>query len=418
MYNIYFFVGFCFAFLGFFPQLIIAQDRCGAMEYRALQIARDPYYLDLEEQQNIMTENLLKANPSFPRELFTIPVVVHVVWNEAEENISDNQIFSQIDALNTDFQLLNEDIIQLPEAFIDLAADVGIQFCLANLDPDGEQTNGITRTQTEETCIGSAQTPERKKQIHYTEYGGHDAWDPEKYLNIWVGNLCGVLGRSSFPFQAGEAEDGIVVDPFAFGTAGAEPPYDLGRTAVHEIGHYLNLFHIWGGSDDFCDDDLVSDTPLQRGPYYGCPNHPVVSCDSEDLFMNFMNYVDDDCMYMFTVGQKGRMLAALLGPRSSLLSSDGCALIDNEGSAGINDDNVQLNPNPCNGLFYLRTDLRSDVLLNIAIFNQQGQLLLEFERQSKEIRPIRVEGWPTGAYIVKVTSGKQSVFKKLILIAN
>ncbi len=249
-------------------------------------------------------------------DLITIPVVVHIVWNQAAENISDEQIYSQIDVLNEDFRRLNSDTNSIwPQA-----ADSEIEFCLAAVDPDGFPTCGITRTQTDETSFGSSGDP-----VKFSSSGGIDAWPSSDYLNIWVCDLSGtLLGYAQFPGGAA-ATDGIVVDYYNFGRIGdLDPDFDLGRTATHEVGHWLNLRHIWG--DGPCPfDDFVDDTPTSNAPNYGC-DIGSIACGSEDMVQNYMDYSDDFCMNLFTEGQKDRMRALFSpgGNRFSLISSTAC----------------------------------------------------------------------------------------------
>jgi len=249
-----------------------------------------------------------------------IYVVVHVVYHEAIENISDEQIFSQLEVLNNDFRRTNKDKDQVPAVCNDVAADTFITFELA---PDG-----ITRTATNLLQF----SPDNV--IKSSNRGGKDPWPTESYLNIWVCNLeNSLLGYAQFPGGPPET-DGVVIDYRAFGTVGtAEAPFNLGRTTTHEVGHYLNLSHIFGdGRSNSCEDsDYVEDTPNQLGPNYSKPTFPTVSCANAphgDMFMNYMDYVDDDSMFMFTKGQAYRMKATLLGPRASLLRN--IPVIENE----------------------------------------------------------------------------------------
>ncbi|MCS7036933.1 MAG: M43 family zinc metalloprotease, partial [Saprospiraceae bacterium] len=256
--------------------------------------------------------------------VITIPVVVNVLWRTAAENISDAQIQSQIDVLNADFRLLNADAANTPAAFAPLRADCQINFCLARRDPNGCPTTGIRRRQTNKTVFN----PDIN-DMKFESQGGLDAWDRDQYLNIWVCNMnSDPLGYAQFP--GGPANtDGVVVDYRYFGTIGtATAPFHLGRTATHEVGHWLNLFHIWRASG--CDNsDLVDDTPNQDGPNFGCPSFPHISCSNGphgDMFMNYMDYVNDNCMFMFTHGQKARMRATFEpgGPRNAILNSNRC----------------------------------------------------------------------------------------------
>lgn len=252
-----------------------------------------------------------------------IPVVVHVVWNADEHNISREQIDSQIEVLNQDFRMLNADITDVPAAFAARAADARIRFALADTDPDGEPTDGVVRVHSDSTDFDSSD------EIKSDAAGGSSPWPTDRYLNIWVGRLRGgLLGYAQFP--GGPATtDGVVVTTTAFGTTGtATAPFDRGRTATHEVGHWLNLRHIWGDDGDGCSgSDFVADTPNQGGPNYGTPSFPTLSCNNApdgDMFMNYLDYVDDAAMSMFTHGQVVRMQATLTGPRIGLGRSVEC----------------------------------------------------------------------------------------------
>jgi hypothetical protein len=256
-----------------------------------------------------------------------IPVVVHVVWNTAAQNVSDAQIKSQIDALNADFRRTNTDAGSVPAAFAGAAADTRIEFALAVRDPNCTATNGITRTNTATTGFTWA----TRNNIKSAATGGADPWPSDRYLNMWVANFTDItLGFATFP-GAPAALDGFVVDTEAFGTIGtAAAPFNRGRTGTHEIGHWLNLLHIWGDDQtlpDICSlSDECGDTPNQGAENYGTPAFPHVSCSNGpngDMFMNYMDYVDDAAMFMFTQDQATRMNATLSIARASILSSDG-----------------------------------------------------------------------------------------------
>ena len=253
------------------------------------------------------------------RKLVTIQCVVHVVHKTDEENISDEQIQSQIDVLNADYHGTNADRSKIPDPWTSLAADPNITFALAKKDPKGKATNGITRVQTTRDSFGTGDSVKTKAG------GGVPPWPTDRYLNFWVCNLGdGLLGYAQFP--GGPAKtDGVVILYTAFGTKGvAAEPFNLGRTATHEVGHFLNLRHIWGDTNDCSGSDQVSDTPRAQAPNYGKPDWPHISCNNGpngDMFMDYMDYVDDDAMFMFTQGQAARMNATLAGPRKKLAGS-------------------------------------------------------------------------------------------------
>ena len=243
----------------------------------------------LEQDVSSWAASRLEADES--PEPVTIPVVVHIVYETEEQNISDEQIHSQIEVLNQDFRMQNPDVEEVPEEFADDVADCNIEFELASRDPNGQATDGITRTQTSEQSFRYtpfARTGPERNPVKFNQSGGTAAWPRNRYLNIWVCNLKGwdgrtLLGHASFP--GGRArEDGVVVNYPYFGTTGiATPPYDGGRTATHEVGHWMNLRHIWGDDEGCLNSDFVEDTPNQTGPNYQCPTHPSITCSEGAL---------------------------------------------------------------------------------------------------------------------------------------
>ncbi|MFN6378804.1 MAG: GEVED domain-containing protein [Flavobacteriales bacterium] len=302
-----------------------AQRICGTTEAEQYVRSNDDKYDQRRQNIENFTNEFISHGGGLDRALVTIPVVVHVVWNTATENISEAQILSQIAVLNADFRKLNSDAASVPAAFAGLAADANIEFCLATIDPSGNPTTGITRTQTATTAFGT------NDQVKSSATGGVNAWPRDQYLNMWVCDISGgILGYAQFP-GGGASTDGVVVDYQYFGTTGtATAPFNKGRTATHEVGHWLNLFHIWGDDGTGCTgSDQVADTPNAGGPNYGCPSFPRVTCSNGpngDMFMNYMDYTDDACMYMFSTGQAARMQALFApgGFRAALLNSNGC----------------------------------------------------------------------------------------------
>lgn len=335
------------------------QRTCASHDVHNALLASDPDYVAKRAAIEAQIDRYIQ-HPVKQRGIKTIPVVVHVIYRTANENISDAQILSQIDILNKDFRKLNTDWTNTPAPFINSVADCGVQFCLAQVDPNGNPTTGIVRVPTTVTTFTA------NDAVKYTAQGGDDAWDRNKYLNIWVCNMMGYLGYASFPGSPA-AVDGVVVQHSAFGTGGNTMwPYNLGRTATHEIGHWMNLFHIWGDDGTGClGSDRVDDTPNQAGYNSACPTYPKVSCNNGpngDMFMNFMDYTNDACMYMFTAGQKLRIDAtfAFGGPRWAILSSNACnsnacGMPDSLYATNINYNSAtvgwQANPNAENYIF-------------------------------------------------------------------
>jgi hypothetical protein len=320
-----------FAFLCLATLGAAAQRKCGSFEHLQQQLASDPQMAQRVQDIERFTRERPSAGDNMRgTPVYNIPVVVHVLWNTTTQNISDAQILSQIDVLNKDFQLNNADTALVPTAFKGLVADCKIQFCMAQRDAAGNATTGIVRKQTTKTSF-SADNDDAKSN----STGGDNAWDATKYLNLWVvpeitsGGSPGILGYAQFPGGAA-ATDGVVIGYKYFGTTGTvTAPFNKGRTATHEVGHWLNLRHIWGDESACAQDDLVGDTPLQGDKNFGCPSFPRVdACTSGNgvMFMNYMDYTDDACMYMFTTGQKNRMYGVLQtgGFRASLATSNGC----------------------------------------------------------------------------------------------
>ncbi|KAA9030683.1 M43 family zinc metalloprotease [Niallia endozanthoxylica] len=297
------------------------QRRCGTMDLHEKLLRESAEYAKNRAEIEKFTADFKKSKLllAADRGIIRIPVVVHVVYNTPVQNVPDEQINSQMVVLNQDFRSLNADIVNVPGVFQDRIADARVEFTLATVDPQGNPTNGIVRVPTNVTEFTI-----EADNVKFTVAGGSDAWPSDKYLNMWVCNLeGGLLGYAQFP--GGPANtDGVVIDFQAFGTTGtAAPPFHLGRTATHEVGHWLNLFHIWGDDGEACTgSDLVDDTPNQAGPNFGCPTFPHITCSNGpngDMFMNYMDYGDDHCIIMFSKGQADRMDACLQGPRSSFL---------------------------------------------------------------------------------------------------
>lgn len=301
-----------------------AQRNCGSMEYLQQQIQENPERGTRLQQIDAHTVEFEHVHGEEERAVVTIPVVFHVVYSTAAQNVSDAKLLAQLQQLNADFARLNSDAGQTPSLFSGLAANTEIQFCLAQRDPSGNATTGIVRRQTTVASFSS------NDAVKFTANGGSNAWPRDSYLNIWVANLSGgLLGYAQFPGGAA-ATDGVVVLFSSVGSIaspGTGAPFNLGRTLTHEVGHWLNLRHIWG--DATCGSDLVSDTPTHNTSNGGCPTYPHLSTCSGtpvEMTMNYMDYTDDGCMNMFSLGQKTRMQALFGtgGSRVALLSSLGC----------------------------------------------------------------------------------------------
>ncbi len=286
--------------------------------------------------QNSGTQNRINAS-------YNLPVIVHVIYWDASQNISQAQVNSQIDVLNADYAGTGLNVNTCPAAFQSLVANTNISFCKAAKNPNGVTLAepGIERINAQTAGFSNPGTAGWSSTYIDNTVKPATTWDASKYLNIWVLPLeDGLLGYATFP-GGPTNKDGVVIGYLFYGNTGTvSPPYDKGRTTTHEIGHWLGLYHISG--DEECGDDLCADTPPQKGNAgdgqglnYGCPTYPHQpnSCTGTgangELFMNFMDYTDDACMFLFTPDQRTRMQTTMtsISLRSSLASSTACNTI-------------------------------------------------------------------------------------------
>jgi hypothetical protein len=282
----------------------ITQRKCATQDVLEAQLKADPTLAIRMNQIEAFTQNALLTKRLVNGKI-EIPVVVNVLYRTTAENISVTQIQSQIDVLNKDFNALNSDYNSVPSLFSGVKANVGITFVL----------DQVIRKSTTKTSWGT--TDAMKK----TSKGGLAPTSPTTKLNLWVCTIGGgILGYAQFP-GGSSTTDGVAIDSKYVGLSGtANAPYNLGRTATHEVGHWMNLRHIWGDAN--CGSDLVSDTPTHNDANYGVPIYPHYStCTGTpvEMTMNYMDYTDDNAMYMFSTGQKSRMSAIFVsgGARAS-----------------------------------------------------------------------------------------------------
>ena len=400
-----------------------AQRICGSAEY-AQKLLNNPVIknsIRLSEKQ--VTTSLRPAAPqrdTVANEIINVPVVIHVLYNTAAQNISDAQILSQLTALNKDFSNKNEDRINTPEVFKNFAADIRIQFCLAQVDPAGNRTSGIIRKQTNATSFTADDA------MKNTLSGGDNAWDSKKYLNIWVCTLGGrSLGYATPPGGSAD-KDGLVIAYDVFGTTGnLRVPFNKGRTATHEIGHWLGLKHLWGDAN--CGDDEVEDTPQQQSYNFGCPSFPHISSCSPnsngDMFMNYMDFSDDACMNMFTMGQKKRMRAlfATGNLRNSFLTSFACdstlvqagPLPTAPAPTSTAVDIFKVYPNPVQSVVTVEYKPAADMQVkSIRIFSTEGVNVFT-GALSKEKTTFNLSHLSTGIYIVRIGEGSDVFTSKI-----
>ncbi len=367
--------------------------------------------------------------------VYTIPVVVHVVWNDTSENIPQSQIDDQIAALNEDYRRLNPDAANLRSIFLPVAGDAHIEFQLVQVE----------RVQTNAVFAPTLNNP-TVDQVKQTAQGGSDAWDPAEYLNLWVCNIrpLVIFGTESpifgyaYPpanlanWPAGSQApspnlEGVVIDYRAFGrnmtytVAGPNGPMMLpieGRTATHEVGHYLGLRHIWGdgtlaqfGIPDCAASDGVDDTPFSGVPSNfecdttknNCQDTPV---DYPDLVENYMDYSSETCMIMFTQGQVGLMRAVLEGPRYSLI--DGAVGLSPAPSAG----DLRVFPNPADEMASLVPPTGHTGAYTVHLVNSLGQTALSLTGNGDSPVVLDLGGLPAGLYLaVWQSEGRLSTAK-------
>ncbi len=313
--------------------------RCATEQSEAMRRQQYPNMETREEFEAWLQDKIAEQQrtpQTGARVVETIPVIVHVIHNgEAVgtgNNISLAQVHSQIDILNEDYRRMagTAGFNNHPDG-----ADVEIEFCLAYFDTAGNVLPELGINRVDRNSIGAPAPPWRINQIN-NQIKPQTYWDPERYLNMWVAPITGgILGFAQPPSGSGlpgigggggASTDGVVIAPVYFGRVGqVSSPFHLGRTATHEVGHWLGLIHIWGdggcGIDDFC-----MDTPASDDPNYGCPSTHV-SCNTVDMVQNYMDYSNDACFNIFTQDQKTRMKAVLANAtrRANLLNSTVCA---------------------------------------------------------------------------------------------
>lgn len=399
-------------------QLFAQDQHCATSEKMQEQLAIDPNLASTRANIEAFTERWIAEHQedAANREVLTIPVVVHVVYSSSLMNLSNSQIQSQINILNKDYRGQNTDVTQVPTIWTNRVADCEIEFALATCDPNGYWTSGITRTETSVTNWNGSD------DVKVTSLGGHDPWPSSDYLNIWVCNIgAGLLG---YAYQPGINPnlDGVVIGYKYFGLDSQAGNYDMGRTATHEIGHYLNLDHLWGpvGSNTNCTaDDGVSDTPKQMEPNYGCTaTYPHASCgngSNSDMFNNYMDYGNDVCLFFFTNGQKTRMRAALNGPRQSLLNSNGLSQCPVGIEEQLPEASIIVYPNPSNGTTYIQCDRWDNLRSDIRIIDLSGRVVYTQANITLGHAAVVIDlsELSKGTYVLEVVTDNGSTSKKI-----
>ena len=402
----------CAAVLGLAISSSAQNQKCASHVLHNQRLATDFQY----QANRLAIQNASEGNNAKKMAtVYTIPVVIHIIHNGESvgsgANISDAQVQSAMDALNKDFRMTNSDTLTASHPFYSLSADAEIEFCLAKKDPNGLATTGVVRYN------------KGKSEWEITDFDATvkpaTQWDRTKYMNIWVVTIGGVddgtLGYATFP-GTNDATDGVVMGTTYFGTTGnVSPGFDLNRTATHEVGHYLNLYHIWG--DATCGDDEVTDTPPAEQDNAGCPSFPhnvSSSCSpgtNGEMYMNYMDYTDDACMQLFTEGQKTRMRSALSVSRASLLTSDVCNAPTS--AAAISSNATSIYPNPAVNEVTINTG--TDVSVSVSISDMNGTVVFAGKTTGASTT-ISTSSLAAGNYVVVLSSDANIIQKTLTVI--
>lgn len=281
----------------------VAHRGCASHDVLERQLRDDPKLAERMANFEIEAEKFIQQG-KIVNGVLEIPVVFNVLYRTSAENISQAQLQSQIDVLNKDFTATNSDY-NSSNPYHSVRGGLNVRFVL----------DAVYRKSTTKTSWGTNDAMKK------SSLGGINPTSPTTKLNYWVCTIGGgILGYAQFPGGA-SATDGVVIDSKYTGTTGtATYPFNLGRTATHEIGHWMNLRHIWG--DTTCGNDYVSDTPTHNAANSGVPavgHRSTCSGTPLEMYMNYMDYTDDRGMYMFSSGQASRMAAvfATTGPRAS-----------------------------------------------------------------------------------------------------
>jgi len=344
-----------------------------------------------------------------------IPLVFHFVLNEATDSISHEQVLAQMEVLNECFSGQNRDLSGLDPIFREFTTYEGPRFCLASREENGELTKGIEYQSTTESYFGDQIEFDGNRSIKHSFSGGLDAWDATKYLNIWIGDLEFAQGEATFPNMADPDELGIVIDPKYFGVHLASSqyyPFHLGKTLVHEMGHYFNLKHLWGDEASCESDDGIGDTPLQEIIYTGCPDGQQISCSSIDMHMNFLNFTEDECLIHFTKEQMDHVNAVINLFYPDLLSYDHC--YPKSTSSGPL-DKIEIKLNLERSRIELSLEQATAEKIDLLLYQADGKLIISESLFNESFEEISLINLPTGIYILFLRTEDNFLTRKLFV---
>lgn len=398
-------------------------ERCGHVRYMAEMEQVQPGYKEYRRQIDEQIARIARERVEREDgEIYRIPVVFHVVYRNDEQNIPDEKLFEQIEILNRDYGRLNEDTVNTRQEFLPVAASTGIEFYLAEWDPQGNPTNGITRTETSTNSFWLSMT-----DMKSTADGGKDAWDVNQYLNIWACNMA--IPILNTPFILGFATPPNGAPNWPSGSGAEQPQYDgvvlhyevvgsienpdqtfasisKGRTATHEVGHYLGLRHIWGDGD-CTEDDGLDDTPEAAEAQQQTCDYSTNSCtdatnDLPDQLENYMDYSDENCMNMFTQQQAAAMRYVVENFRSGLVLSNALSKGGMEG--------LSVYPNPTDDFLNIRFEKKYKPNL-ISVYATDGRKIRDF---SANDTPVDVSSLLPGIYFILINQNSTNYFVKFV----
>lgn len=386
------------------------QNRCGVDEKLRIELDANDNLINEINRAKKKIYSRLGGNISQSKGLKCIPVVFHVVWNSDKGNVEELKILEQLEVMNKVFNNLHEDLENVPQEFKNVIGSPQIEFCLAAEDPNQNPTNGIIRVYSPSINISNTDS------LFQTSFGGSSAWDTKHYLNIWIVENLNTTGYAIFPWLATDEKDGVVLGAKQVFQIGELKEYN-GRVAIHEIGHYLGLSHLWGDDivfgDESCEtDDGFTDTPLQSWWHYSCKRSEEdtpYSCGSRDMYMNFMDYTDDSCLNMFTKQQVEFMQVTLEEYRSGLLSGEVKCM---KSSVNAEVNVIEIYPNPTRQYIKIKVEDESAIISNIQVFNVVGQLVWEDDVLLYDGIFINLSILEEGIYFIKIGDWT----KKIIII--